>query len=48
MGRKFETLRQEKSSKWLCLVCQRIIVMSTDSVVCKRYLKWNHLSSTFR
>ena len=38
---------KEKSSKWFCLVCQKIIAMITDSVVCERYLKWNHLSCTF-
>ena len=43
----FETLRQEKSSKWFCLVCEKIIAMITDSGVCERYLKWNHLSCTF-
>ena len=47
MGRMFEPLRQEKSSKWFCLVCQKIIVMVTDSVVCERYLKWNHLRCIF-
>ena len=38
---------KKKSSKWFCLVCQKIIAMITDLVVCKRYLKWNHLSFTF-
>ena len=38
---------KEKSSKWFCLVCQKIIAMITDSVVCQRYLKWNHLSCRF-
>ena len=38
---------KKKSSKWFCLVCQKIIAMITDSVVCERYLKWNHLSCTF-
>ena len=42
MGRMFETLRREKSSKWFCLVCQKIIAMITDSLVCER-----HLSCTF-
>ena len=43
----FETLRQEKSSKWFCLVCEKIIAMSTDSVECERCLKWNPLRCTF-
>ena len=47
MDRMFETLRQEKSSKWFYLVCHKIIAKSTDSVVCERCLKWNHLSCTF-
>ena len=47
MGRMFETLRQEKNSKWFCLVCQKIIAMTTDSVVCERCLKWKHLSCAF-
>ena len=48
MGRIFETLQQEKkSSKWFCLVSQKIIAMITVSVVCERYLKWNHLSCAF-
>ena len=47
MGRMFETLRQKKSSKWFYLVCQKIIAMITDSAVCKRFLKWNHLSCAF-
>ena len=38
---------KKKSSKWFCLVCQKIIAMSTDSVVCERCLKWDHLSCTF-
>ena len=38
---------KKKSSKWFCSVCQKIIAMLTDSVVCERYLKWNHLSCTF-
>ena len=38
---------KKKSSKWFCLVCQKIIAMITDSVVCERYLKWNHLSCAF-
>ena len=38
---------KKKSSKWFCLVCQKIIAMSTDSVVCEGWLKWNHLSCTF-
>ena len=38
---------KKKSSKWFCLVCQKIIAMITDSVVCDKYLKWNHLSCTF-
>ena len=38
---------KKKSSKWFCSVCQKIFAMLTDSVVCKRYLKWNHLSCTF-
>ena len=38
---------KKKSSKWFCLICQKIIAMITDSVVCERYLKWNHLSCTF-
>ena len=36
---------KKKSSKWFCLVCQKIIAMITDSV--ERYLKWNHSSCTF-
>ena len=47
MGKMFETLQHEKKLKWFCLVCQKIIAMLTDSVVCERYLKWNHLSCTF-
>ena len=43
----FETLRQEKNSKWFCLVCQKIIATSTNSVECERCLKWNHLRCTF-
>ena len=38
---------KKKSSKWFCLVCQKIIAMSTDSVVRERCLKWNHLSCTY-
>ena len=38
---------KKKSSKWFCLVCQKMIAMITDSVVCKRYLKWNHLTCAF-
>ena len=38
---------KKKSSKWFCLVCQKIIAMSTDSVVCERCLKWKHLSCAF-
>ena len=38
---------KKKSSKWFCLVCQKIIAMSTDLVVCEGWLKWNHLSCTF-
>ena len=38
---------KKKSSKWFCLVCQRRITMSTDSVVCERCLKWNYLSCTY-
>ena len=38
---------KKKSSKWFCLVCQKIIAMSTDSVVCERCLKRDHLSCTF-
>ena len=38
---------KKKSSKWFCLVCQKIITMSTDLVVCEQCLKWNHLSCTF-
>ena len=38
---------KKKSSKWFCLVYQKIIAMSTDSVVCERCLKRNHLSCTF-
>ena len=37
---------KKKISKWFCLVCQKIIAMSTDSVVCERCLKRNHLSCT--
>ena len=43
----FETLGQEKSSKWFCLVCQKIIAVNTDSEVCEGWLKLNHLSCTF-
>ena len=43
----FETCDKKKCSKWLCLVCQKIIAMSTDSVECERCLKWNHLRCTF-
>ena len=38
---------KKKSSKWFCLICQKIIAMITNSVVCERYLKWNHSSFTF-
>ena len=38
---------KKKISKWFCLVCQKIIAIVTDSVVCERYLKWNHLSCAF-
>ena len=38
---------KKKSSKWFCLICQKIIAMITNSVVCERYLKWNHSSCTF-
>ena len=38
---------KKKSSKWFCLICQKIIAMITDLVVCERYLKWNHSSCTF-
>ena len=47
MGRMFELYNKKKRSKWFCLVCQKIIAMITDSVVCDKYLKWNHLSCTF-
>ena len=43
----FETLQQEKISKWFYFVCQKIIAKRIDSVVCVRCLKWNHLSCTF-
>ena len=32
-------LYNKKSSKWFCFVCQKIIAMTTDSVVRERYLK---------
>ena len=35
---------KKKSSKWFCLVCQKIITMSTDSLVCEGCLKRNRLS----
>ena len=38
---------KKKSSKWFYLVYQKIIAKSADSVMCERYLKWNHLSCTF-
>ena len=38
---------KKKSSKWFCLICQKIIAMITDSVVFERYLKWNRSSCTF-
>ena len=38
---------KKKNSKWFGLVCQKIIPMNTDSVVCERYLKWNHLICIF-
>ena len=38
---------KKKGSKWFCLVCQKIIAITTDSVVCSRYLKWNHSSCAF-
>ena len=38
---------KKKSSKWSCLVCQKIVAMISDSVGCERYLKWNHLNCTF-
>ena len=38
---------KKKSSKWFYLVYQKIIAKSADSVICERYLKWNHLSCTF-
>ena len=38
---------KKKSSKGFCLVCQKIVGTSTDSVVRERCLKWNHLSWTF-
>ena len=38
---------KKKSSKWLCSICWKIIVMSTNLVVCERCLNWNHLSCTF-
>ena len=37
---------KKKGSKWFCSVCQKIISMGTDLVVCERCLKWNHLSCT--
>ena len=43
MGRMFETLRREKSSKWFCLVCQKIIATITDSLVCERHLSCRFL-----
>ena len=43
----FELCDKKKSSKWFCSVCQKIISMGTDSVVCERCLKWNHLSCRF-
>ena len=38
---------KKKSSKRFCLVCQKIIAMIADPVVCERYLKWNHSRWTF-
>ena len=38
---------KKKSSKWFYLVCHKIIAKITDSVVCGRCLKLNHLSCTF-
>ena len=38
---------KKKSSKLFYLVCHKIIAKGTDSVVCERCLKWNHLSCTF-
>ena len=38
---------KKKSLKWFCLVCQKIIAVSNDSVECERCLKWNLLRCTF-
>ena len=38
---------KEKSLKWFCLVCQKIITVSNDSVECVRCLKWNLLRCKF-
>ena len=46
MGKMFETLRQEKNFKMVLFGSSENIVMSTDSIVCERCLKWNHLSCT--
>ena len=38
-GQNVWKFQQKKSSKWFCPVCQKMIDMSTDSVVCERCLK---------
>ena len=37
---------KKKKLKWFCSVCQKIISMSTNSVLCERCLKWNRLGHT--
>ena len=46
-GQNVGNFTTKKRSKWFCLICQKIIVMITDLVLCEKYLKWNHLSCTF-
>ena len=37
---------QKKRSKWMCSTSQKVLTKNTDLLVCERWLKWCHLSST--
>ena len=37
---------QKRRSKWMCSTCQKLLAKNTDLLVCKRWLKWRHLSCT--
>ena len=41
-----ECFKRCDKKRRVCSVCQKIISMGTDSVVCERCLEWNHLRCT--